>query len=258
MSLIRVERKDALAVLTLMRPPVNALSPEYVSELEKILATLAEDSEIRVLLLASGVKGFFAAGADLVHLQEMRKDAYQLARCYQQVFSRLEALPFPTVAALSGHALGGGLELALACDFRLMVDDGKSLAGLPEARLGLLPGAGGTQRLSRVVGFGQALEMLMLGQRLKAPAALQSGLVHRVWPADTFAAESLQFALKLAQQATFSLGRIKRCLYTGLDLPLVQGLEVEAAAFAETMGSQDMAEGVSAFLDGRSPVFSGR
>jgi enoyl-CoA hydratase/carnithine racemase len=168
----------------------------------------------------------------------------------------LESLPLPTLAAINGHALGGGLELALACDLRFM-GSGSGQVGLPEVRLGMIPSLGGTQRLPLVVGKGRALEMMFRGLQLSPEEAERIGLVNGVYPQSELEERTLDYATRVARQATGAIARIKRCVNTGLYHGLARGLAEEQKAFEENITSADVREGVEAFLAGRKPRFQG-
>jgi len=171
------------------------------------------------------------------------------------VFTRFAALPQPTVAAINGHALGGGLELALACDFRFAARADGALIGLPEVRLGLLPGAGGTQRLTRLVGPARATELIMKGLQLSPEQAAEDGIVHFLVEPDELESQARDYAVRLARQAPIALRGIKRAIQAAAG---TEGLAVEGEAFREVLASEDAQMGVAAFLNGERPTFSGR
>lgn len=263
MALVTLKRTEGVGEIILNRPPVNALSRQLLEEMEPILAEIEQDETVRAVLVTSAIDGVFVAGADLEEMRGLagRPEAAQMEEnlaIFHRVFDRLQNLPKPVVAAMSGHTLGGGLELALACDFRLMVDDGKSQVGLPETGLGLFPGAGGTQRLPRVVGEARALELILMARRLKAPDALKLGLIHEMFPPHRFQEEAAQYAARLARGATVALGLAKGLIRGALGSDLKAGLQEERAAFARALASQDAREGIDAFFERRSPGFTGK
>lgn len=257
MAWVEVRRDGAAGVVTLNKPPVNALDAAFLQEIEAAAAQLADDESVRVVVFRSGIPGIFVAGADIKAFQDRAATAAAI-EAFHRCFRRIEEMPKPTIAAVSGHALGGGCELTLACDFRLMVDDGRSLIGLPEVNLGLFPGAGGTQRLPRLIGEGRALDIILHGRRLSAAEALAVGLVQQTAPPDEFDALVSEYARRLAAGPTRALAAAKALVRGALSMPLEQGLAAEREAFLAVMESADAQEGVRAFLEKRSPAFEGR
>jgi len=259
---IRIQTDQAVAKVILNRPPANALDLDLVEEFHRVLDRLEKMKEARAVLILSEVEKAFIAGADIkmMHAREGEElvrfmDNY-ISRL-QQVTSRFEALPQPTIAVINGHALGGGLEFALACDFRFM-SRGKGMVGLPETSIGLFPAAGGTQRLSRVIGKARALELMIMGKAVSADEALTIGLVHRVYEPETLRAESLKFAAELAGRASLAIAAIKKCVRVGLDLPIQDGLKLELKEFLEVLRTGDVREGLDAFVNKRKPQFKGK
>jgi enoyl-CoA hydratase len=247
--------EGAVAVLTLNRPPVNALSAALVADIEAAVARAADPAVRAVVITGSP---HFAAGADIAELKAAASgsDDTPLAGRLSAALLALEALPKPTIAAIRGFALGGGLELALACDFRYLAEDAR--VGLPEIKLGIFPGAGGTQRLPRLVGLSKARELIYTGRHLKADEALAIGLADKVVPAEGLAAAALEFAAALAKGATVALGAAKQAVNATLGLDMEAGLAVEAAGFATCLGTEDAQEGLAAFLEKREAGFKGR
>ncbi|MBE0625888.1 MAG: enoyl-CoA hydratase/isomerase family protein [Burkholderiales bacterium] len=253
---VKLTWQDEFAVITLDRPQaLNALSASVLRELAQAFDEVAGSNARALIVTGAGVKAF-CAGADIKELvgrslSEQRRDA-----AYgQAVLARLDELPMPSVAAINGYAFGGGLELALACTFRIAVATAKM--GLPEIKLGLIPGYGGTQRLPRVIGEARALDLIMSGRTLDAEEALRIGLVHRVAEGDVLAAaisNARQFnayglpALRLARDA------VKRAL----DVPLHEGLKIEADLNTLAFQTQDALEGMNAFMQKRKPKFTDR
>jgi enoyl-CoA hydratase/carnithine racemase len=254
-SLVEYSVEGAVAVLTLNRPPVNALSAGLAAELEAAVGRAADPAVRAVVVTGSP---HFAAGADIGELKAAAtgSDDTPPASGLSQALFALEALPKPTIAAVRGFALGGGLELALACDFRYLAEDAR--VGLPEIKLGIYPGAGGTQRLPRLVGLGKAREMIYSGRHLRAAEALTIGLADKVVPADDLVAAAMEYAATLAKGATVAIGAAKRAINATLGLSMEAGLEVEAAGFAACLGTEDAREGLAAFLEKREPTFEGR
>lgn len=255
MSLVEYSVEGAVAVFTLNRPPVNALSVGLVADLEAAIARAADPAVRAVVVTGSP---HFAAGADITELQAaaQAKDETPLAFRLSAALLSLENLPKPTIAAVRGFALGGGLELALACDFRYLAEDAR--VGLPEIKLGIFPGAGGTQRLPRLVGPGKARDLIYTGRHLKAPEALAIGLADRVVPADGLLAAAMEHAALLAKGPTVAMGAAKRAINATLGLTMEAGLALEGAGFNGCLATEDAQEGLAAFLQKREADFKGR
>lgn len=211
---------------------------------------------MRAALLASECPGFFSAGDDLGSMQDIDESLIALLPKAHAVLNEFEQLPIPTVAAINGHALGGGLELALVCDFRFMAQCDIRI-GLPEVRLGLIPSLGGTQRLPMTAGKAKAIEMMFKGLQLTPDDAMEIGLVNKLTPEDEIFDYSFNFAKRLALQATHAIAMIKASLYTGLYKGFEKGIEREMEAFKENIFTPDAREGVDAFFQGRKPEFKG-
>lgn len=256
MSFVTVRRDAGVAVITIERPPVNALDVALLNEIRDAITPLAQDDTVRAVLFRSGIPGIFIAGADLNTFKEEETSA-EAMEAFHSCFNRIEALPKPTVAAISGHALGGGCELTLACDFRLMIDDERSTIGLPEVTLGIFPGAGGTQRLPRIVGQAKALDIIVHGRRLGARQALGAGLVTELLPEEGFDAAAREYAAQLALGPTKALAAAKANVLAAFDVPLEVGLRAEAEAFLQIRRTADARAGVQAFLEKQKPVFKG-
>jgi enoyl-CoA hydratase len=252
-SVVSVQRDEQIAVVTLDRPPLNAIDAELVTQLAAATAELAADDVTRAVVLRSAVEGVFMAGADLVEFERIASEA-ERAVLVQEVFTAFAELPQPSVAAINGHALGGGLELALTCDFRFLARAEGALLGLPEVRLGLLPGAGGTQRLTRLVGPGRATELIMKGLQLSPQEAAEEGIVHFLVEPEELEERARDYAVRLARQAPVALRGIKRAIRAA---GTPEGFAVERAAFREVLASEDAEQGVNAFLEGERPSFSG-
>ncbi len=249
----RVEAR--VAIVTIRRPEVlNALSDALLRELAEIPELVAEDTEVRAVIFTGEGKAF-VAGADIPEIAGL-SDVF-VAREYsllgQDVMNAIAAMPIPTIAAINGYALGGGLELALACDLRVAAKGAK--LGLPEVGLGLIPGFGGTQRLPRIVGLGRALDLILTGRHVPAEEALALGLVNRV--ADDALAEAKALAAEIASKGPIALALAKEAVFRGFDLPLPEGLEIEADLFGMVSRTADFKEGTSAFLEKRKPDFKG-
>jgi enoyl-CoA hydratase/carnithine racemase len=253
---VRVERQDHLAWVTLNRPEaLNALSGELLRELEQAAEELGADAGVRLVAVTGAGDRAFSAGADLKERRGM-SDAETRARIdlINRCFARWAHLPKLTVAAINGVAFGGGLELALCCDLRLAVPGAQ--LGLTEVRLGILPGAGGTQRLPRIVGPAVAKEMILLGRRLSAARALAVGLVHEVTGDLREAVRAL--AAEIEGSAPISVARAKEAIDRGLDVTLDEGLAIERQCYEGTLATQDRSEGLAAFAEKRPPRYQGR
>jgi len=256
MSLVRYETDGALAVITLDHPPVNALSTEVIADLAEATTRAAYPGVRAVVVTGSP---HFAAGADIASFKASMEGGsggagvgIELGRALHAI----EALPKPVIAAVRGYALGGGLELAMACDLRVLASDAK--VGQPEVKLGIIPGAGGTQRLPRLIGVGRARDLVYTGRMIGASEALAWGLADRVVSSDALEDESIALARALAGGATAAIAIAKRVIAAGLDVSLDEGLELEATGFVEVFRTADAAEGVDAFLTKRPPDFTGR
>ncbi len=254
---IIVKRSPPLGWIMLNRPHrLNMMTQELVGELVSAAKSLEADASIRVVVIRGEGDRAFSAGADLTSFDSSSPSKiFDFARGWFEAFTVMERLNKPVIAAINGLALGGGCELALACDFRLASED--ALMGLTETRLGILPGAGGTQRLTRIVGLARAKEMVFFAQRLTADEALKIGLANRVFKKADFDAEVTAFATKLAKQPPLSLKFAKQALVLSTQVPIDLGQLFEASAFGLLLSSQDASEGISAMLEKREPEFKG-
>jgi len=249
--------EDGVAWLQFNRPDkLNALNPDVFKELESALVGCEEDRIIRVVVLMGDEKAFIA-GTDIDHMAEGGITlAYDLTDLVLRVHERLSDLPKPTIAAISGYALGGGLELALCCDFRISADNG--IFGFPEITLGIIPGGGGTQRLPRLVGIGPATELIFLGEKITADGAKQIGLINKIVPLDSLKGEVQAYASKLMKMPELALRAAKSAMRRGLGIPLKEGLQMEQNLFCMLFGTEDQKEGMSAFLQKRKPLYKGK
>lgn len=252
MSIDRAE--SGVVTITLDRPPVNAVNPELIDELMEVVDELAEDPGARAILFR-GANDRWCAGADIGVMSDHTRSTYRKMRRQIEIEDALERLEKPVVVAIQRFALGGGCELALACDVRVMADD--AVIGLPEAALGLLPGAGGTQRLTRLVGTQRAFWMMATGMKVPAQQALDWGLVNEVAPADQVVARAREIAEQLAGGATRAIGAIKRLVYECWGRELPSGLLREGDAVWELLKTDDLREGFEAFREKRPPRFTG-
>jgi enoyl-CoA hydratase/carnithine racemase len=255
-STVRVERDGRIAWLTLDRPDAaNALSRALVQDLGAALASFGEDPP--VLVLTGAGEKVFCAGADLKERRAMTLDETRaFLGALNAMVDALAAYPQPVIAALNGSAYGGGLELALACDLRIAAEGIE--VGLPEVRLGIIPGAGGTQRLSRLIGLAAAKELILTGRRIGAAAARELGLVSAVVPAAELRAEAQRWAAEVATAGPLAVKQAKRALDEGWGQPLAAALGVERAAYEVVLSSEDRNEGLRAFAEKRKPNFTGK
>ncbi len=258
-ELVRCETQNGVTQIILNSPPANAMSPELMRQLDETVSAIEVDGKTRAVVLCSALPKILMAGADLKYMTSLNESRFrQYIRVAQDTLNRLEILPVPTIAAITGHALGGGCELTLCCDFRFMADS-KALIGLPEVTLGVLPGAGGTQRLPRLIGRAKATELLIRGNSLAGPEALAIGLVDRLYPPESVLSEALAFAAELAQGATQAIGRIKQCLKAASLASIKTGLNEELEGISYLFShTQDTKEGITAFVEKRKPVYTGK
>ena len=244
-ELVHVERRpDGVALVTLDRPKANALSIDLLAQLEAIADGLAADLPGAVVV--TGGPRIFAAGADIAGFGGPDEAAAYGAQ-FRRSFDKLAGLPRTVIAAVAGYALGGGCELALACDLRIASES--ATFGQPEIQLGIIPGAGGTQRLTRLVGPGRAKELVLTGRHVKADEALAIGIVERVVPAGSELDAALELAATLAQGPLVAHGYAKRAIDRGLDGSLAEGLDLEAEKFVEVFRTADAEAGVRSFLE---------
>ncbi len=258
-SHILYEADDAgVALVTVNRPEKrNALSAAVVAELKDAFERIATDPRVRGVILTGAGEKAFVAGADINELAVLTPvEARAYAMRGQDAFRRIETLGKPTVAAVNGHALGGGLELAMACSVRFASENAQ--LGQPEVKLGIIPGYGGTQRLPRLVGRGRALQLLLSGEPVGAAEALRIGLVNAVVPQTELLSYSRAWLLKALANGPLALGLVLEAVDVGLDAGLEQGLRFEASAFGVCAASEDSREGTRAFLDKRRPAVAGK
>src|SRR5712664_1867280 len=261
---VDVKRDGAIARVVMHRKGINAIAADLMQELGAAFTELGDDPDVRVVVLASEYEKYFSVGADLTQLGTIDRSAPdagdQIAtfmKGMNEHYNAIERCPKPVIAAINGHAQGGGSELALCCDFRIMVEDGRSKIGQTESSLGIIPGAGGTQRLPRLIGKARALRYIIESARLSAKEAEAVGWVDQaVAPEDLNAAVAAR-AAKLAKAATFAIAMIKDAVRRGYDLPLDEALEIEARNFARAALSDDAAIGILSFLSKQEPEFTG-
>jgi enoyl-CoA hydratase len=259
METIALERAGAVATVRLNRPSVlNALNLQMLDELSETFAELDADESVRAVILTGTGPKAFAAGADIGELNALpnARAAEAQARKGQALTRALERMHLPVIAAVNGFALGGGCELAMACDIRIASENARF--GQPEVNLGILPGYGGTQRTARLVGEGMAMYLCLTGEMIDAAEALRVGLVQRVVPFEQLQAEARRIADLIASKAPLAVAAAKRAVVEAGSLPLDDGLALEALLFGRAVMTDDFREGSSAFLEKRKPDFQGR
>jgi enoyl-CoA hydratase/carnithine racemase len=266
-AFLETATSDYVTTIRMNRPPVNALVPELQEELIEALNRLKDDDATRVVVLTSAIERYFMAGADLKVMGEATIDredpaltehVAQTSRRSQAAFAEVEHFPKPLIAAVNGHALGGGCELALACDYRLMIDDGRSTIGQTETSVGLIPGAGGTQRMTRLIGPAKAMELIFESVRLKAAEAAAIGLVTAALPAASFEEGVRERAARLATAAPLALRLAKEAITAALERTPAKGYEVEAENFGRAFVTEDAMIGIMSFVSKQRPEFKGK
>jgi len=258
MGVVTVEVADRILVATVDRPEkLNALDSEVLDALAAAFDRAKSDASVGAVIVTGAGPKAFVAGADIAELATMTPvSGRRHALRGQAVFGRLEHLGKPSIAAINGFALGGGCELALACTLRIAAENAR--LGQPEVKLGIIPGYGGSQRLARVVGEGRAMELCLTGEPITAAEAHRIGLVNRVVPAGEALAAARELAAKILANAPLAVAFAMDAIHHGLDLPLAEGLELEATLFGVCASTADMREGMSAFLEKRAARFEGK
>jgi enoyl-CoA hydratase/3-hydroxyacyl-CoA dehydrogenase len=261
---VDVERDGAVARVVMHRKGNNAIAEDLMQELATAFGELGDDPSVRVVVLASAYEKYFSVGADLTSLATIDRSAAdavdQIGGFMKRMnahFSAIEACPKPVIAAINGHALGGGSELTLCCDYRIMVEDGRSKIGQTESSLGIIPGAGGTQRLPRLIGVARAKRFIIESTRLSAGEAEAAGWVDRAVPPAEFQGAVEEMSGRLAKAATFAIAMIKDAIRRGYDMPLDRALAIESENFARASLSTDAAIGIMSFLAKQEPEFTG-
>ncbi|MDD3023906.1 MAG: enoyl-CoA hydratase-related protein [Syntrophomonadaceae bacterium] len=254
---IILSKENATSILTLNRPKaMNALNAEIIKEMGMALDIIAGDDEIRVLIITGGDK-VFAAGGDIKAMMECNPlEVKAYVTPIHQVFNKIASFSKPTIAAISGFALGGGVELAATCDFRIAGDDASF--GFPEINLGIFPAAGGSQRMPRLIGLAMTKELMFTGDIIDASKASAIGLVNRVVPKEEVLKEAKKLAAKLGNKAPLALSYLKNSIHAGLDTDIGTGLMQELEKLMLLFSTQDQKEGMKAFIEKRKPVFTGK
>lgn len=252
---VSLEVKDAVATLTLQRPPMNALNRQMQSEIREAATEVAARRDVGAVIIYGGPK-VFAAGVDIKEMNGMTyQDILRASTDLQDCFNAVARIPQPTIAAVTGYALGGGCELALCCDLRIAADDAR--LGQPEILLGIIPGAGGTQRLPRLIGVSRAKDLILTGRHVDAVEAMSFGMVNSVVPADDTYSAACELAGRLARGPALALRAAKEAIDHGMDVDLATGLDIERVRFAALFATDDQSEGMAAFVAKRPPSFTG-
>ncbi|MEH7343720.1 enoyl-CoA hydratase [Bacillus sp. JJ1532] len=257
MEYLKWSNQDMVATITIERPPANALSSGLLKELSALLDEIEANDEIRVILI-HGEGRFFSAGADIKEFTTIKtgNDFSKLSTYGQELFERMETFPKPIIAAIHGAALGGGLELAMGCHFRLVAENAK--LGLPELQLGLIPGFAGTQRLPRLVGTAKAAEMLFTSDPITGLEAVQYGLANHAYPESELLENAYNIAKKIAKKSPVSIKAAIDLLNYSKPKEYFEGVKMEAKLFGDVFVSEDGKEGISAFIEKREPKFTGK
>ena len=256
METVQLKKEPPLGWIYLNRPDkLNAINEQLMKDLRQAVDELVADDQIRVIII-TGLGKAFCAGADISQFKTLNGlTAWEFAKKGRELMDYIENLPKPTIAMINGYALGGGLELAMACDIRIAAEEAQ--VGLPEITLGIYPGFGGTQRLIRLIGKGKAMEMMMTGDRIPAREAERLGLVNKVVPLTELEKETRNFAIKLAEKPPVALKLVKLLVNQGLDIPILAGLNMESLGWGVVFSTKDAKEGVNAFFEKRKPNFKG-
>ena len=258
MPVVRLEKQDAVGHIVLDRPPANSYDLGFVQDMDAAIEAARADQGVRAIVVRSASEKFFSAGADVSFFakSDLAAQSAFVARA-NEAMSKLESTPKVVIAAINGHCLGGGLEIALCCDFRIAAE-GTYKIGLPEVTLGLLPGTGGTQRLPRLIGKQRALDLMLRGATLSPAEAHAAGLVDDVVPAADLAARVQERAVAYTSGASYAVGQIKLATVQGSATSLEEGLRIEREALERLFRSEDAREGIIAFTEKRKPVYRGR
>ncbi len=255
---VSLSREGAVGVITLNRPPANSYDMDFVRAFSAAIDGARDDRAVRAVVLKSALEKFFSAGADVKFFSAgTLQSNMEMVRAEHESLEKIAGIPKIFIAMIGGHALGGGLEIALACDLRFC-GDGDFKLGLPEVTLGLLPGNGGTQRLPRLIGKNRALDLMVTGRAVAPHEALALGIVDRVFPQAELAAKTMEYAQNLANGASHAVGRIKLAVNQGIEMPLHDGLAHERKLAEQVFASEDGKEGITAFTEKRKPVFKGK
>jgi enoyl-CoA hydratase/carnithine racemase len=252
---ITLAREESYALITLNRPPANAISEQLITEVNAALNAVQTDDSVRAVVLTGAGDKIFCGGADLGSAFS-GGDVEQFIRFGNSVMRKIERFPKPVIAAINGHAMGGGMEIAMACHLRLMKETARM--GQTESNLGIIPGYGGTQRLPRLIGRTKALEFLLLGTQIPAPECLALGLVNRLSKEGETLNDAKALARQLGKRAPLATAAIIKAVDEGLEAPMAKSIDVELEQFLPTLRSEDASEGIQAFFAKREPQFKGK
>lgn len=256
-DLVKMVKEERLAIVTINHPPVNALNSQVMELLEQSFDELVADESIGAVIITGAGEKAFVAGADINEFTSLSStNGEQLSRRGQLIFQKIEDFPAPVIAAVNGFALGGGLELTLCCDIRVMAENAR--VGLPEVTLGIFPGYGGTQRLPRTVAPGKAKELIYTGDMIDAAEAYRIGLADRLVPPGEALPEARKIAKKILERGPIAIRLAKQAVNRGLSQPVSEGFKTEALLFGLLCDTEDQKEGAAAFLEKRPPVFKGK
>lgn len=256
-EVIQLTKENGVATITLNRPPVNPLNSQTFRELSLAADELEADASVKAVIITGSGDKAFAAGADLSEMSNLTPvEAYDFCQGSKVAFEKIENLSKPTIAAINGLALGGGSELAFCCDFRIATENSKF--GQPEINLGIIPGGGGTQRLSRLIGATKAKEIIFLGEIFDAATAEKLGVINKIVPTESLLDEAQKLAKKLASKPAVAMKMAKAAINTGINLDITSALSVEIQNFVISFASEDRKEGMAAFAEKRKPNFTGK
>jgi len=252
------EKENGIGIVTINRPQsLNALNGEVYTELYEVFQEIEDDQDLHVVVLTGSGERAFVAGADIPEMQPQSSlEISSLMDSSRKAFDRIYTLSKPVIAAINGFALGGGCELAMCCDLRIASENAKF--GQPEINLGIIPGAGGTQRLARLVGMTRAKELIYTGDMVDANTAFMMGLVNKVVPPGSLMTEAKELARKMLSKSSIALSLAKKAINSGADMSLPSGLDLEAQCFARCFATEDQKEGMKAFMEKRKPQFKNR
>lgn len=257
-TMVNFSKSGAVGTILLNRPPANSYDINFMRELDAAIDAANADAEVKAVIVRSALEKFFSAGADIkAFIANETPTNLEMIRVAHTAEAKMADSPKVFIAAINAHALGGGLEIALACDVRFAAE-GNYRLGLPEVTLGLLPGNGGTQRLPRLISANKALEMMLTGETVSPAEAKELGIVNRLFPADKLIEETEAYANKIAAGASLAIAHIKRAVYQGMALELSEALALERELMAPLFDTEDAQEGLSAFAEKRPPVYKGK
>ncbi|MDQ7063206.1 MAG: enoyl-CoA hydratase-related protein [candidate division KSB1 bacterium] len=257
-AVVTYSRTESIGYITLNRPPANSYEIGFMRDLDAAIDAANADAEAKAVIVKSALDKFFSAGADIkAFMANSTPQNMEMVQVAHDALRKIATSSKIFIAAINGHALGGGMEIALACDLRFAAE-GNYRLGLPEATLGLLPGNGGTQRLPRLIGINKALELMITGETLVPQQALELGMVNRLFAAESLLEETEKYAQRLASGATMAVAYIKRAVYEGIEKPLDEALALERELIEPLFNSADAQEGIAAFVEKRKPNFQGK